>query len=121
MGLLLFAVMHHIDDDRDPGGCTAALRDALPAGSHLAISHPRNPGEQRPEDARLVRDIAAAFTKSFGTGRWRTDEEIRAFFGDWRLTEPGIVPIAEWRPDPGDSQVKDLTHHLFVGGVARKP
>jgi hypothetical protein len=121
VGLLLFAILHHIDDARDPQGCTATLRDALPAGSHLAISHLRNPGDERPEDAALARDSEEVFTKSFGTGRWRTDEEIRAFFGDWRLIEPGIVPMPEWRPDPGDSRARDLTHHLFVGGVARKP
>ena len=121
VGLLLFSTLHHIDDDQDPRGCTAMLRDALPAGSYIGLSHLQNPGADRPEDAELARISEEAFNTSFGTGRWRTPEEIRSYFGDWRLVEPGIVPMPDWRPDPGDTHVKDLTHHLFVGGVARKP
>jgi len=33
-----------------------------------------------------------------GTGRWREDEEILSWFGDWELLEPGLVPLPEWRP-----------------------
>ena len=44
MGLLLFAVLHHIEDDEQPERIMAELRDAMPAGSYLAISSLRLPG-----------------------------------------------------------------------------
>jgi len=60
------------------------------------------------------------FTERLGTGRWRTREEIRGYFGDFTLVEPGLVPLPEWRPDAGDDLSEHLTYHLFFGGVARK-
>jgi hypothetical protein len=60
------------------------------------------------------------FTQNFGTGRWRTPEEITAFFGDFRLLQPGLVPLALWRPDtPWEGELPGFFHR-FVGGVAVK-
>jgi hypothetical protein len=121
VGLLMFAILHHVNDAEDPGGIAAAFREAVPPGSHLAISHFHNPGGARPEDAEMARLGEELFNTSFGTGRWRTPEQIGSYFGDWELLEPGVVPMPEWRPDLDGVRKKDLTHHLFVGGVARKP
>jgi hypothetical protein len=120
VGLLMFAILHHINDHEDPAGIMGTLRATMPSGSHLAISHFQNPGDARPEDAELARLGEELFNKSFGTGRWRTPAEINGYFGDWRLLVPGVVPMPEWRPEPGSNHAKDLTHYLFVGGVARK-
>ena len=37
IGLLLFAILHHIGDDEDPRSVAAALIDALPSGGYVAI------------------------------------------------------------------------------------
>jgi S-adenosyl methyltransferase len=37
--LLLVAIMHFITDAEDPARILAVFRDALPAGSYLALSH----------------------------------------------------------------------------------
>jgi hypothetical protein len=121
VAVLLLSILHHINDEDDPTGIVAALRDAVPLGSHLAISHLHNPGSERPDDAELARLGEEIFQKSYGTGRWRRTEEIRAYFGDWPLVPPGLVPTSEWRPGPGDDQTKHLTHYLVLGGVAMKP
>jgi SAM-dependent methyltransferase len=120
VGLLMFAILHHVNDFEGPGRIAATFREAVPPGSHLAISHFQNPGDARPEDAEMALLGEELFNRSFGTGRWRTPEEIRSYFGDWELLEPGVVPMPEWRPDIDGIRKKDLTHYLFVGGVAKK-
>ncbi|MGI8335946.1 SAM-dependent methyltransferase [Actinomadura scrupuli] len=67
------------------------------------------------------------FNERLGTGRWRTREEILAYFDDLELLEPGLVATPLWRPSPADSEQVDRElaqnpiHHSFIGGVARKP
>jgi hypothetical protein len=121
VGLLLLAILHHVNDDEGPPGIAARLRDALPSGSCLAVSSFRMPGPEHPEDAAKTAAMEKLFNEKLGTGRWRTTQEILGWFGDWDLVEPGLVPLPEWRPDqpPGDD--RDATYYGFVGGVARKP
>jgi hypothetical protein len=120
VGLLLLAILHHVNDDEDPGGIMARLRDALPSGSHLAISSFRMPGPEHPEDAAKTAAMEKMFNERLGTGRWRSHQEILAWFGDWELLEPGLVPLPQWRPDEPVRAERDATYYGFVGGVARK-
>jgi hypothetical protein len=121
VGLLLLSILHHIKDEEHPADIVATLREAMPAGSHLAITHLHNPGSELPEDAEQAKLGEEIFIQSYGRGRWRTTEAIRAFFGDWELLSPGLVPAPEWRPDPDDDPKKSLMHNLVLGGVAKKP
>jgi hypothetical protein len=120
VGLLLIAILHHITDEEDPGRIVAVLRDALPKGSHLAISSFRMPGPEHPEVAAQTAAVQKFFNEKLGTGRWRSQEEIHSWFGDWELIEPGLVPVPEWRPDRPVPTRKDQTYYGYVGGVARK-
>jgi hypothetical protein len=121
VGLLLLAILHHVNDDEDPPGIAARLRDALPSGSCLAVSSFRMPGPEHPEDAAKTAAMEKLFNERLGTGRWRTTQEVLTWFGDWELLEPGLVPLPEWRPDQPASAERDATYYGFVGGVARKP
>jgi hypothetical protein len=121
VGLLLFAILHHLNDHEDPGGVVARLRDALPPGSYLAISSFRMPGPEHPEDAAKTMEMEKLFNEKLGTGRWRTTEELLAWFGDWEVLEPGLVPLPEWRPDTPGEATRNATYYGFVGGVARRP
>jgi hypothetical protein len=120
VGLLLSAIVHHLTDEEDPVGIVARLRDALPAGSYLALSHFRNPGAAHPRAAAYAVAGEKLLNERLGTGRWRTQQEILSYFGDLELIEPGLVPLPEWRPAPGAGRYQALTHHNCVGGVARK-
>jgi SAM-dependent methyltransferase len=120
VGLLLFAILHHLNDHEDPAGIAASYRDLLPSGSYLAISHFHNPGETHPEVSRQVVETERICNEKLGTGRWRSHDEISAFFGDFEMLDPGVVPLAEWRPDPQDLIRQSSTYHTIVGGVARK-
>ncbi|MFD0665172.1 SAM-dependent methyltransferase [Thermocatellispora tengchongensis] len=120
LGLLFFAILHHLNDDEDPAGVAARYLDALAPGSHVAISHFHNPGPSMPEVAEQTATAEKLFNEHLGTGRWRTREEILSFFGDLELVDPGLVPVAEWRPEPGEHSEQGITYHTFVGGVGRK-
>jgi len=121
VGLLLLAVLHHLDDDEDPAGRVGVLRDALPAGSYLAISHFQDPGAAAPDASRKARELERVFKETLGTGRWRTREQILALLAGLEILEPGLVPLARWRPDPGVRGGQTDTRHTFVGALARRP
>jgi hypothetical protein len=119
VGLLMFAILHHINDWEDPEGISRTLRDALPSGSYVALSHFCDLSEEYPEEAERTAATEKIYAETLGTGRWRKRAEILSYLGDCELLEPGLVPIQDWRPDPNDPGVP-LTHHWFVGGLARK-
>jgi S-adenosyl methyltransferase len=118
-GLLLVAILHHINDDEDPAGIAARLRAALAPGSHLAISHFCNPGPDHPEEARLAVESERLFNERLGTGRWRSRAEILAYFGGFELLAPGLVPLPAWRPCVPDPPV-DGVYQRILCGVARR-
>jgi hypothetical protein len=120
VGLLLLAVLHHIEDRDDPAGIVAQLRDAMPAGSYLAISSFRMPGPELPELRAATIEGERLLAQGLGTGRWREYEEILTWFGDWELLPPGLVSLLEWRPSAHDHIERDEVYHSFFGGVARK-
>ncbi|HEY0717549.1 MAG TPA: SAM-dependent methyltransferase [Streptosporangiaceae bacterium] len=119
VGLLLIAVMHHVDDRDGPAAIMGALRDMLPAGSYLAISSFAAPGPENPEEQSVVQEMERILHDLLGTGYWRPANEVRGWFGDWTLVEPGLVPLSQWHPDEAGGVPSPLTHGL-IGGVARK-
>ncbi|GAB2950119.1 SAM-dependent methyltransferase [Nonomuraea fastidiosa] len=122
VGLLLFGILHHLRDEDDPKGVAARYIGRLAPGSHVVISHFHNPGPALPEVSEQAATAERLFNEHLGTGRWRTREEILAYFEGLELLEPGLVPLPEWRPETGDHQAAPgITYHTFVGGVARKP
>jgi S-adenosyl methyltransferase len=121
IGLLMLAILHHVEDADNPGWIAAQLRDAMPAGSYMAMSSLRMPGPEVPELRAATIEGEDLLRGTLGTGRFREDEEIVSWFGDWELLEPGLVPIVDWRPPPGTRIERDELYHGFSGGVARKP
>jgi SAM-dependent methyltransferase len=118
VGVLLMSILHHISDAEDPDGIARAFRDAVAGGSYLAISHFCNPGKANPEQARIAAESELLFSENLGTGRWRSPAEITAFFGEFRLVDPGLVPLPDWRPDAPRAGDLAPVFSRFVGGVA---
>ncbi|WP_406207511.1 SAM-dependent methyltransferase [Kitasatospora sp. NBC_01560] len=113
VGLLMIAVLMLVADEDDPWGKVAALRDALPAGSCLALTHPTQDFD--PESVAKVAEAARAGGMTLVP---RTREEVARFFDGWELIEPGVAPVMAWRPDgepPADPHAA-----YYWGGVARK-
>jgi hypothetical protein len=117
IGLLLCGIMQYIRDEDQPGQIVAELVNALPSGSYVFIHHMLDTGD--PSAAELQ----ARMSKGLGHVRFRTLGEVRRMFGDLPLVEPGLVPIPEWRPDPGTPLRADygVILSMACAGVARKP
>src|SRR6202012_5787681 len=91
VAVIASAVLHHLLDEEDPVGVIRTVCDVTPAGSCLFVSPFRTLDD--PDSAALE----AVMLEAFGRGVWRTDEQIGKFFGDMRLTAPGVGPGARWR------------------------
>ncbi len=120
VGLLMLAILHHVEDRDDPARIAARFREAMPAGSYLAISSFRMPGAEASELQAVTVENEQVAAEGFGAARWREEREIRGWFGDWELVSPGLVPLADWRPDEQTRTERDEVYHSFYGGVARK-
>ena len=90
VAVIASAVLHHLLEEEDPVGIIRDVCDATQAGSCLFVSHFRTLGD--PDSAALE----AVMLEAFGRGMWRTSEQIGQFFGDMRLSPPGICrgPVA---------------------------
>ena len=116
IGLLLCGIVHYVLDDENPVRLVAELVDALPAGSYVFIHHLLDTGD--PAAAALQEQML----KGLGRVKFRTLPEVRALFGGLELVEPGLVPIPEWRPDPGTPIRVDygVILSMACAGVGRK-
>ncbi|WP_441246682.1 SAM-dependent methyltransferase [Kitasatospora sp. McL0602] len=115
VALLLFAVLHFIDESDDPYGLVRRLVDALPSGSYLALSHGTGdfvPAADATKGPAIYRNASAQLTM-------RTREQVLSFFEGLELEEPGIVTAPLWRPDqpilPTDAETG------IWAAVGRKP
>jgi hypothetical protein len=116
VALLLVAVLHFVTDAEGPAAIVATLRDALPGGSYLALSH----GTQDfhpPGDADRA---AAAYQDATAPLVLRNRQQVRAFFDGFDLVEPGLVQAPLWRPDGTPPRPKDLAKIGIYAGVGRK-
>ncbi|WP_307832611.1 SAM-dependent methyltransferase [Planomonospora sp. ID91781] len=96
VAVLLLAILHFIPDEEKPERIVAELREALPSGSYLALSHVAI--DARPEAAEGVTDVYRRSSSPFVA---RTGTEIARLLDGVSLVEPGLVNLPEWRPEPG--------------------
>ncbi|MFE7840595.1 SAM-dependent methyltransferase [Streptomyces sp. NPDC057474] len=95
VAVMLLGVVIFIGDEEDPYGIVRRLVDALPAGSHLVLSHTIT-GPDLPDV-----DAAVEWWNAHGTPRitQRTPEAVARFFDGLDLLDPGVVSCSRWRPD----------------------
>jgi hypothetical protein len=114
LAVLLVAVLHFVSDDDDPSAMVDVIRDALPPGSYLALSHVTS--DIRRESAA---NAAAHYKKVASGSTLRSREEILRFFDGLELIDPGLVQVPRWRPD--EPEPADASKVWILGGVGRKP
>jgi hypothetical protein len=95
--ILLLAVLHFLPDADDPAGTLAALAAGLAPGSFVAISHLTS--DFAP--AAVASGVAAYNEAVPGGITARSHAQVSALLGGLSLVPPGVVPVSEWRPDPG--------------------
>jgi O-methyltransferase involved in polyketide biosynthesis len=117
--LLVSALLHFIVPGQDPERMLAIYRDQLPPGSLLVLSHCTDE-----ETTPALREVAARYVATTSNAHLRGRDEVRAFFGDFELVEPGVVWTPQWRPElaaageqPFDG---DPASTLAIAGVGRK-
>lgn len=91
LGVLCIAVLHFVDDAQT---IMDAISRVLAPGSYLAITHAVSV-----TDLSAAADVYQKSTARFGS---RTRAEFGELFGRAEPVEPGLVPVAQWRPDAED-------------------
>ncbi|UGT43898.1 SAM-dependent methyltransferase [Nocardia yamanashiensis] len=125
VGVIFSAILHHLNDSEDPRELVRWWVDRVPAGSEFYISHFRTGHNEETSAAE------EKLQETFGRGRWRSDAEILALFGDdLEILPPGLTYCSRWRPAPAATGVdtigvaeRELTvwEHLIACVLARKP
>jgi hypothetical protein len=113
VAVLMFAVLHFIMDDQEVTDLVGAYRDATVPGSFLAISHGSSDDPRYEQVQEQYRQRA---TMPF---RDRSADQLRKLFSGYELLEPGVVPVSDWRPDPGPDPNRPNVE-VVIGGVGRR-
>jgi hypothetical protein len=114
--VLMVAVLHFVPDEDDPAGLVARFRDAMPAGSYLALSH-ATAGEQ----ADRAAEHRGLYQRTATPMTMRPRERIEQLFDGWELVPPGLVYLPQWRPEPGTPAMDRPERMPGLAGVGRKP
>jgi hypothetical protein len=114
--VLLLAVLHFLPGDGDAAGIVAALAAGLAPGSFVAVSYLT--ADFAPEQ---VASGVAAYNALVPAGiTARSHAEVTALFGGLLLVAPGVVPVAEWRPDPGCCPARTADVYAGLATVRRR-
>jgi len=120
VGLIMCAIIHHIQDLAQAQQVVKAYADAMAPGSYLVLLHQFNPA-----DGSDAADVATSLEKRFqGTGLdtlYRPREEIATFFDGLELIEPGLVHPHQWWPDGPRLTPLTPVNRTSLCGVARIP
>jgi S-adenosyl methyltransferase len=117
VALILAFVLHFIVDDEQARHVVRMLRDALPSGSYVVISH----GTVEHLPPAILDKLVRLYSTTSQPIRIRSRAEIEEFFEGLELVEPGIVYVPLWRPEePGDLLLDRPEESSGFAGVARK-
>jgi hypothetical protein len=114
VAITMVSILHAIPDADDPHAIVARLLDAVPSGSHIALSHM----------ASDILDDSTQHGLENATGRliqqqltYRSRDQVARFFDGTELIAPGLVRVEEWQPDSATG----ATDRSFLWcGVGRK-
>ncbi|AHH20153.1 putative S-adenosyl-L-methionine dependent methyltransferase [Nocardia nova SH22a] len=119
VGLLIVSVWPFVPDSDRPYRLMAQLRDRLPRGSYVAMSH----ASQDEASADVARGMTAAtelYKETSDPVTLRRRDDFAAFYDGLELLDPGIVHAPEWRPTaPVD--MEDPARPCNFAAVGYKP
>jgi hypothetical protein len=124
VAVVVVGVLHVVPDADRPYERVAALLDAVPSGSYLALSHMTTdvePDGAGGVDMAVVNARLDERMRTTNPPALRTQAEVTRFFDGLELVEPGVVSPAAWRPDDDTrAAAGSLVTPLFCA-VGRKP
>lgn len=121
VGFLMVAVIHFIADDADPAGLVRRYFDAVPSGSHIALSHITAEG-QDPDKVQRFLDVYAHATEQL---YFRTQAQVASLLDGlevvppYRGAEPELAFLGEW--GSRDPKRADISGTWGLCALARKP
>ena len=113
VAVLLVAVLHFIRESEDPQAIVRRLRDAVPPGSYLVISH----GTQDFSPARASAAVSG-YDQASAPFVLRSKEQVEGFFDGLLMVEPGLAQLPWWRPDGAVGA--EASKIWLYAGVGRK-
>jgi len=117
VAIMLMGVMGHVgnpgvDDDQVARSIVESLRAALPSGGYLIMYEGVDTDPAQREALRQYNQSGAV------PYLLREPGQIARFFEGLELVDPGLVPIHQWRPDPGSASAPAVP---AIGAAGRKP
>jgi hypothetical protein len=111
VAVLLIGVLGHIADYEQASAIVAGLLGGVPTGSYLAVVDSFGAERSHVEATEQYASTGAVPYKL------RIAEEIKGFFTGLDLLPPGLVRVADWRPDPSPFPAVQVD---TLAGVGRK-
>jgi hypothetical protein len=115
VAIMMVAMLHFVSDAEDPQGMLRTLREAVPSGSYLVLSH--GTSDSRPRDGAAGQQV---YQRTGSPLTLRTRAELTALFEGFPLVPPGVVWVPQWRPDSPDEVGEHPELTAMLGGVGRK-
>ncbi|MBO0775590.1 MAG: SAM-dependent methyltransferase [Actinobacteria bacterium] len=114
VAVMLAGVLQYVPDADDPHALVAKLMADAPSGSYLVVSHPASDMGA----AQVMQSMDRYAGGARGRATPRSHAGVTRFFDGLQLLEPGVVPVSQWRPDPGAAPGPLPP---VWGGAGRKP
>jgi len=119
VGVLCVCALHFVPEEEKPHEIVAEYRDHLAPGSYLAITHGITAETPEDDPDEVVESVTNVYQNASAQIHVRSRKEIERFFDGFEILAPGVVWMADWRPDPG-TRPAGRPNSLF-GGLGRKP
>jgi hypothetical protein len=116
VGVLMFAVLHFVEDDELARQTVRGYLEAVPAGSYLVVSHGTHEtvGERGKQVERL-------YTRTDNPFYPRNQAQVERLAEGLELVEPGVVYLPSWHPDSPEEVEDHPERSSTYAMVARKP
>src|SRR5262249_54805837 len=116
LGVMFSAVLPYITDYEEAYAVVGSVRDVLPSGSYLGVTHMTY--ENLPRE--VLAEFEAIYAASFQPIRVRGRAEVERFFDGLELVPPGVVALPLWRPESDDILLDRPELSLGLVGVGYK-
>ena len=117
LAVLLISILHSVPDE-EAFPAVRILRDALPPGGYLALTHAS--ADNMSPEARA--DLERFWESTRNLMYFRSRSQLAEFFEGLALVEPGLVHIPLWRPDsPEDLLFEEPERTSGYAGVGHSP
>jgi hypothetical protein len=114
VAVIMCTILHFISDADDPAAIVAVYRDALSAGSYLAISHGTT--DNRPD----LLAFGDSYRNTPNPVTLRPRAAVERFFTGLDLIDPGLVFTPQWRPESPHDVGPEPERAGVYAGVGRK-